>query len=194
MAQINLKEALLNAAELEFHEHGYAAASVATIAARAKAPKGSVYNHFTSKESMALAALQRYAESRVPAFDDDDSSPPDRIRAYFAWMTDDLALHSYAQGCMLGNFANETSFDSAMLRDDVIRKFSVWANSLALEIGRLHSDWDADSCYRAAQFLINTWEGAALRAKVLRNREAFDLFEELALEPLLRSHHRLGRP
>lgn len=185
MAQVNLKEALLEAARQEFHEHGYAAASVSTIAARANAPKGSVYNHFPSKESMALAALDRYAESRAPSFDDKDSTPQSRIRAYFAWMTDDLAQHSYAQGCMLGNFASETSFDSRTLREDVIRKFSVWADSLAVEIGKSHPSWGATQCGRAARFLVDAWEGAALRAKTLRSREPFDLFEELALEPLL---------
>lgn len=185
MAQVSLKEALLEAARQEFHEHGYAAASVSTIAARAKAPKGSVYNHFPSKESMALAALDHYAESRAPLFSDNDSTPQDRIRAYFAWMTDDLALHGYAQGCMLGNFASEASFDSATLREYVRRKFAVWTDSLALEIGKSHPSWGAARCGRAASFLVDAWEGAALRAKTLRSRAPFDLFEEMALEPLL---------
>ena len=64
---------LLDAAEREFVEVGYHAATTNSIAARAGASPGTLYQFFPNKEAMAQALADRYlAElSRVYAFVDD---------------------------------------------------------------------------------------------------------------------------
>ncbi|MEV2255274.1 ScbR family autoregulator-binding transcription factor [Streptomyces sp. NPDC050147] len=53
------RERLVHAGAELFHRHGYADASLSGIAARAGVTKGALYFHFTSKEELAHAVLQR---------------------------------------------------------------------------------------------------------------------------------------
>src|ERR1700754_1580043 len=59
--------ALLEAAASVFAEHGYAAATMTEIAARAQAPIGSLYQFFPNKEALGAALMQHYLELSVEA-------------------------------------------------------------------------------------------------------------------------------
>lgn len=61
--------ALLEAGSAVIAEKGYDAATMAEIAARAKAPIGSLYRFFPKKEILAGALVQRYAVLIDEAFD-----------------------------------------------------------------------------------------------------------------------------
>ena len=61
--------AVLEAGAAVIAEKGYDAATMAEIAARAKAPIGSLYRFFPSKEILAQALIQRYAVLINGAFD-----------------------------------------------------------------------------------------------------------------------------
>jgi AcrR family transcriptional regulator len=69
--QARTRAAVLAAAVVEFTEHGFAAAKVDRIAARADLTRGAVYSNFPSKRSLYLAVLldsvQREAASGTPA-------------------------------------------------------------------------------------------------------------------------------
>ena len=60
--------ALLHAAAAVFGEKGYEAATMTEIAARASAPIGSLYQFFPSKEALAEALFNRFAERAAAAF------------------------------------------------------------------------------------------------------------------------------
>lgn len=90
---------LLDAADARLARHGFAAMTVASVAAEAGVGKGSVYLHFPSKEALALAcigrmaarvlvALRRLAGARTPA--------PRRLRAMLAARV--LMRFDYARG------------------------------------------------------------------------------------------------
>ncbi|OKI44729.1 TetR/AcrR family transcriptional regulator [Micromonospora sp. CB01531] len=115
MPKPSLREALLDAACEEFDARGYAATGVAAIATRAGAPKGSFYNHFASKEELALASLERYGVNRRLGMLGDRSKPPlQRIQAHLAYLRDDLARHSFGRGCLFGTFAAESASSAAL--------------------------------------------------------------------------------
>src|SRR4051794_27714177 len=59
----SMREEIVEAALERFHAHGFNAAGVKDITDTAGVPKGSFYNHFDSKEALALVALERYGES-----------------------------------------------------------------------------------------------------------------------------------
>ncbi len=56
------RNAIVAAAAAEFIEHGFAGASIADIAVRAGATKGSMYFHFKSKDLLAQAVIERQRE------------------------------------------------------------------------------------------------------------------------------------
>ena len=57
--------AILDAASVEFAQHGYHAASLSRILERSGATKGALYFHFTSKEAMAEAIVE-VMENHLP--------------------------------------------------------------------------------------------------------------------------------
>src|ERR1700759_5503685 len=72
------------AGQAEFHERGYSVTGIAAIAARAEAFKGSFYNHFASKEELAVEVLGLYAQSqRLEMLQDESRAPLERIRTHF---------------------------------------------------------------------------------------------------------------
>jgi TetR/AcrR family transcriptional repressor of nem operon len=187
----SLREALVDAAFNELHANGYAATGVAAIAAAAQAPKGSFYNHFPSKEALAVEVLSRYGQSRrLDMLSDSAASPLQRIRNHVDYLRQDLAVHDYRRGCMLGNFAAEGPVDASAVTDAVAAGLELWRQTLAeairqaqdaAEVGR-HFDPDA-----AAQFVVDAWEGAALRAKTAGDRtpieNAIDMIFRQVLTP-----------
>lgn len=66
-AKARTHENLLDAGLAVFADRGYGAASVEEIARRAGVSVGSVYAHFTSKENLFLALLERRADRELAA-------------------------------------------------------------------------------------------------------------------------------
>jgi len=60
MAKSNIRDKLVAAGLELFHTKGYNACGVSDITDAAEVPKGSFYNHFKSKELLALAVLDLY--------------------------------------------------------------------------------------------------------------------------------------
>jgi TetR/AcrR family transcriptional repressor of nem operon len=175
-----MREQLIDAAYDRFHEHGFNGSGIKEITDAAGTPKGSFYNHFDSKEAMAVEVMSRYAESRQIRMLADESVPPvERIRGHFAYMAGGLKHFGYARGCMFGNFGSELSTQSDMIREAVSGGLGRWETLLAAaleearEAGALKSDVESPVL---ARFLVGAWEGAALRAKVSRSSEPVDDF------------------
>lgn len=171
MPKPSLRDALLDAGYDRLHAMGYAATGVATIATAARAPKGSFYNHFSSKEALAVEVLARYGQGRrLELLAEENVSALQRIRNHLDHLRHDLAAHRYRRGCMFGNFAAEAPGDAPALTLAVAAAMDRWRTMLARTIregqedGELADDFDADA---AAEFIVDAWEGAALRAKVV---------------------------
>ena len=60
MPRESVKDQIIAAAVEALHSKGFNGTSVQDITDAAKVPKGSFYNHFESKEELAVAALDRY--------------------------------------------------------------------------------------------------------------------------------------
>ncbi|TMR88150.1 TetR/AcrR family transcriptional regulator [Nonomuraea basaltis] len=93
------RNALLRAALAVFAERGYAAATLAGIAARAGVTRGAAYHHFTDKATLYLATISElWAEAATPVWGtlDGDGPVPERIRrflvAFFTALERDATL------------------------------------------------------------------------------------------------------
>jgi TetR/AcrR family transcriptional repressor of nem operon len=75
MPKASLRDAIVDAALVEFHQHGYAATGVAAITGSAGAPKGSFYNHFRSKADLAMEVADRFAAASPIELLEDPSVP-----------------------------------------------------------------------------------------------------------------------
>ena len=176
---------------------GYAAASVRDLVAEAHAPQGSFTNHFRSKEEFACEVLGRYFEYvRHVALEDlrDGATPPiERVRRYFATITEKLREAGYSRGCLAGNLAIETTPQSERIRLRLAEIFKEWTAAFAICIvegqtaGEIRSDLSAE---QVAEFLVNSWQGAMLRMKIDRTPEALKAFERIVFSVLIAKEKR----
>ena len=180
MPRASMREQLVDAAHDHFHEHGFNGSGIKDITDAAGVPKGSFYNHFDSKESMAVEVMRRYGESRrLEMLADESVTPVERIRNHFAYLAEDLGRYDYTRGCMFGNFGAELSTQSRTIRAEVSGSFAAWESALAAALGQAQVAGQLASTVDSAVlagFLVNAWEGAAMRAKVVGGSSPLDDF------------------
>ncbi|MGN9918765.1 TetR family transcriptional regulator C-terminal domain-containing protein [Micromonospora palomenae] len=180
LARKSTREEIVTAALDRFHARGYNAAGVNDITQAAGVPKGSFYNHFDSKEALAIVALERYgAGLRLEDLADTSVPPVQRIRAHFEFLRDEVVGHEYHRGCLYGNFGTEIVDHRDAIRDAVRDSLDEWASLIATTLveaqraGTIRADVDAEV---TAGFLVNAWEGTLIRARTDRSPAAFDAF------------------
>lgn len=183
------REEIVTAALDRFHAHGFHATGVKDITDAAGVPKGSFYNHFDSKEALAVVALERYGRGRRIEDLADDATPPlPRLRAHFEFLRGEFEQYELTRGCMLGNFGAEVADHSTEIRAGVDAGFKTWSAAIAgvlreaREAGTVRADLDPE---KTAEFLLSAWEGAMIVARVQRSTEAFDAFFDLTFGTLL---------
>lgn len=156
-------------------EHGYSDLGIQALLERTHVPKGSFYHHFASKEAMALEAVDRYMslghEVLEATLAPNGSSPLHRVRAFFERMRELYAAQGYL-GCLLGGLGQELSGANEVFRKKIEQCVASIAGRIAVCVeearqqGELASDVDPRGY---ADLLVNAWEGAALRSRLLRS-------------------------
>jgi TetR/AcrR family transcriptional repressor of nem operon len=170
------------------HLRGFAASGVKDITDGAGVPKGSFYAYFPSKEAFASAILDAYwvdIETRLVPILGVDGSMQERITRFFQALANEHEAGNFLLGCLIGNLSLELSSSSEPIRTQLINILERWGNALAecLRSGDLREGLDADD---VASRLIEAWEGAALRGKMIRSRIPYDRFEADTVPALLR--------
>jgi|SRR5579871_280265 len=185
MPRPSLRDQIIDAAVATLHRQGFNGSSVQDITDAAHAPKGSFYNHFESKEELAVAALKRYwerIEASLALLDSNDLPPRERLTRYIRALNDAAGKNGFRTGCMIGNLSAEMASQSPRVRNELARLLARWTKGIescvieAQADGSLRRDVDSRD---AAAFLINGWEGAMLRSKADRNSDALSAFERV---------------
>ena len=185
MPRANVREQLIEAGLQTLHQHGFNGSGVQDITDAASVPKGSFYNHFESKEALALQALERFWQNgagRRALLSDTSVEPVERLRRYFRGLADTVVHHDFQRGCLIGNFSTELSAESKEIRDRLAEIYAAWSRSIescvreAEKAGRLQPRLPAAV---VATFLVNAWEGAVLRSKVEQDKSPLDQFERV---------------
>jgi TetR/AcrR family transcriptional repressor of nem operon len=182
MPKPNVRERIVNAGLETFHRRGFNGSGVQDVTDAARVPKGSFYNHFASKEALAVAALDRYWEHAGRALQllrDESVEPAERLRRYFEQLAELMARWNYTKGCLIGNFGTELADQSVVLRERTASLLADWSRAIehcvaqAQHAGTVRRDPDPATL---AAFMVNSWEGAVLRAKVDKDDAALRQF------------------
>jgi TetR/AcrR family transcriptional repressor of nem operon len=169
------KRRLLEAGLTLLLERGYSGLGVQDVLDQTGIPKGSFYHHFESKQDMALQAVELYMLVGHELLDrclaDDGRPALQRVRYFFDELEQLYRDQGYL-GCLLGALGQELSATSEQFR----RRIEVCLGSIAariadcLEQGCSTGELPADTDTRQlANVLVNAWEGAALRSRLLRS-------------------------
>src|SRR5579862_3315617 len=115
----------------QFIERGFNACSVEDITKTARVPKGSFYNHFKSKQSLAAEIVTEYGKSTTDrsVLTDSAIAPLIRLNRHFA------ALNAYfsscKDGCLVGKFMAEVSADTPQIRESLRQVLNLWEQQLS---------------------------------------------------------------
>ena len=180
------KQRLLEHGMAMLLRQGYENVGIAGLLDATQVPKGSFYHYFRSKEDFGLQAIDLYMNEVHAGLDqclgDSSLSPLRRVRRFFELSEEKYRAEGYL-GCLLGGLGQELSGVSEVFRRKVEQCFSAIAGRIAVCLeeaiasGELPKDTDPR---RMGHLLINCWEGAALRSRLLRDpaplREMLDFY------------------
>jgi len=159
------------AAEL-FNQQGYAGSSISDIMRVTGLQKGGIYNHFQSKDELALQAFD-FAIARVSqhtrAAVRSKHHAIERLEAIIEVFSSFVNNPPIKGGCPLLNTAVESDDAHPLLRDRAQQAMNSWRNLISQIIekgitrGEIRSGVDADT---AATIIIATLEGAIMMSKL----------------------------
>ncbi len=188
MPRASTRQQIIDAGLAELHARGYAACSVEDITRAAGVPKGSFYNHFASKEKFAVEAERRYFQvSGWPASFEEKSAVA-RLRAGFEALYAGAQDRSFSRGCMWGNLANEVADHSDAIRGELAEGLDAWSAIVTELVAAAQRNREISAVGDPAQlgrFIVNAWEGALTRSRVVRNGQPMDDFFRMVFGLLL---------
>jgi len=190
--KLGTRDALVQAGLALLHAEGYAATGIQGIVESVGVPKGSFYNHFTSKEAFGAEVIDAYfdrAHGRLRAFlSDTDRVPLDRLRAYFDDLIEGLRAGGFVKGCLMGNFSAEVADHSPLIRDHLTAHFETWGGLFEVCIAAAQDDGTVGQQVTAAvlaRFLLSAWEGALLRMRAEKSDAPLIEFTQVVFGRLL---------
>jgi TetR/AcrR family transcriptional regulator, transcriptional repressor for nem operon len=176
MSREKTKTTLLEAGKRLFLERGYSNAGIEAILQEAGVPKGSFYYYFSSKEDFGLQVLDHFArnlgEMLEQSFSDTTASPLERVRRHFETIVEKLESRGCCGGCLIGNLSQEMADQSEAFRSRLEEIFERWVDRLADCLGQAQKAGEIPAhldVRELAEFWLNSWQGAILRAKTMRS-------------------------
>jgi TetR/AcrR family transcriptional repressor of nem operon len=99
-----------------------------------------------------------------------------------------LTGREFSRGCLVGNMGTELADHSPAIRDEVAGSLDAWSVRTADLVraaqaaGEIAASLDAD---RLGRFIVNAWEGAVTRTKVVKGPSAMDDFFAVVFDQIL---------
>lgn len=177
------RDALVRCGTEILTEQGFLSTGIDAVLSRVGVPKGSFYHYFQSKEDFGHAVLANYADYFARKLDRcllDASRPPlARIAAFVEDAKAGMQRFDYRRGCLVGNLGQEVTQLPEAFRESLEAILLSWQQRLALclEAAKAEGELapDTDCAHWAAFFWIG-WEGAVLRARLVRGHAPLDCF------------------
>lgn len=174
---------------------GYNATGIEAILKEAGVPKGSFYHYFKSKEDFGLAVIDHFAErfeQRMEEYlGDTQVAPLDRIRVFLESGLTRLTHNQCTKGCLIGNLGQELADLNERFRARLEDIFGMWRERFAACLGEAQKRGELASTVDpsiTAGFILSGWEGAILRAKVMKSPQPMRDFVDILFTTILRQN------
>ena len=195
-AKVTTKAALVDAGTQLILEQGYHHTGIQDVLQAAGVPKGSFYYYFPSKEAFGMAVIAQFAAAYLARLEqylgDTTSSPLTRLRRHQEELLARFEHRGCRGGCLIGNLSQELADQSPRLRAQLDAVLTSWRERYAQlfreaqAVGELRADLDPQAL---ADFYLDSFEGALLRAKVSKSPAPLRVFLTYMFDGVLR-----GRP
>lgn len=174
-------------------EKGFASTGIDEVRKKTGVPKGSFYHYFASKDAFGRAVVDGYATYFANKLDkwllNEDRAPLDRLRDFIEDGKDGLRRFDFRRGCLIGNLGQELGSTHEEFRTPLEDVFRDWQMRVerCLHAAVAASEISAEAdCAQMAVFFWIGWEGAVLRAKLVRDTSPVDLFADTFFNALPR--------
>ncbi len=194
MVDKNTKETIINAGIGLFHEKGYNAAGLQEILKVAGVPKGSFYHFFKSKEVFGKEVLIHYSDAFKPLLQqyliDSQDAPLSRLEVFF-----DALIQRFDEeleckgGCLIGNIAQEMSETNDSFRIAIKAILNDWQSYFVTCLEEAQQTGELSQAVNPgelAEVLLNSWEGALLKMKVVKSVAPLRSFKKIFFKCLIR--------
>ena len=175
-AYASAREVLLRCGMELLTEQGFSATGLEAVLKRATVPKGSFYYYFASKEAFGREVMDAYDAYFGKKLDrwlqDGSRAPLARLMDLGADASAGMRKHEFRRGCLVGNLSQELGALPEAYRARLDAIFTGWQRKVAacLREAQLSGAVPAGlDCDQLAEFFWIAWEGAVLRARLLRN-------------------------
>lgn len=175
MARKNVRDRIIETASRLFYEKGYNQTGINQIIDEAGVAKASMYQHFRSKEDLAVAYLQRrhiWWMAQLEGYTAQELLPKARVLRCFDFLGDWLAGVNY-RGCGWQNIIADLPEDQQKIREQALyhkNELRIW----------LHEALEQDEEFTAAQAIekgdqvLILIEGAMILSQIQDNRWPID--------------------
>jgi len=192
MKRTNKRDQLIRVGSHIVVQQGFKAASINEILTTAGVPKGSFYYYFASKEDFGLAIIEDFARQYQHKLEktlrNEQFSPLIRLRHFFESGIAEMESCDCTNGCLMGNLAQELSAQSELFRDRLSQVFAEWEQYFVecLQSAKLAGEIQGDRDLKnLAKFVLSSWEGAILQAKVTKSVIPMENFVNILFKQIL---------
>ncbi len=172
-------------------EQGYEGTGLGPLLASVSVPKGSFYHFFGSKQEFAGAVLaaysMQYRQQRQELFADAALGPLARIERHLVQVERDSVADAGVPGCLYGVLSQAAPSLGEELRAQLEGAFAAWEQDLAALIGEAQRAGEVDDALdpvEMAAHIVDSYEGAVIRARAGAGPAAFARFRKFALATL----------
>ncbi|KPX13060.1 TetR family transcriptional regulator [Pseudomonas syringae pv. delphinii] len=180
---LETREVLLRRGLEVLTEQSFSATGLDYILKEVGIPKGSFYHYFPSKEAFGRAVLEEYSRYFAQRLDrwllDEALSPLERLVGFVQSAKHGMARHDYRRGCMVGNLGHEVGLLPEGFRDTLEQILLDWQAKLAACLSAAQASGELSrraDCHELAAFFWIGWEGAVLRARLVKSDKPLNTF------------------
>ena len=191
------RQALLEVGLDLMRSTGYAATGIDQILDTAQAH--SFYRYFKSKDDFVIEVIKLYVATEQARMKQMTATsgftPLQQLRRYFEEKIETAGHRSGRfTGCLLGNLSLEVAGQNHEIRCLLHESFNEWQKTIATKIQESIEDGELPRTAKPndlAAIVLDSWEGAQVRAKTERSDKALDLFLNSTFGILLKSNQPL---
>ncbi len=171
---LKTKERILTGASQIFNRKGIASTSVNDLLQATQTTRGNLYFHFSGKQELALAVLEREQRLFMEFLDRAlaEGTPGEALKRFLRWACLRHQRSRFVGGCLFGNTALEASDTNPAFSALVSQVFNDWTAKIEERVRQAQQTHEIRNDLPAANLatlIVATLEGGIMQARLTKS-------------------------